>query len=53
DSKVYFKEMASRGLRAHPEYTEKELRTFGSQKLQKLCGTGPHHLVASMKWGYL
>ena len=51
DEAIYFGEQSSRGLSAHPEYTECFALCGAAQSgkdvwismLQKLCGTGPRH----------
>ena len=61
DSGLYLLLFLARGLSAHPEYTECLFLVGAAQSgkdvlikmLQKLAGTGPNHLLAAMRWGYL
>ena len=61
DEALYFGKQNSRGVSAHPDYTEcfalcgaaRSGKDVWLNMVQKLCGTGPCHLVATMKWGQL
>ena len=61
DEALYFGKQNSRAVSAHPVYTEcfalcgaaRSGKDVWLSMVQKLCGTGPCHLVATMKWGQL